>query len=362
MSKPDTDNKRTSMTGVYVYFALAFVSIIILGGFYIFGHNLKDIRQAPESSPVLPGITGKVNQGLQARLTPEETMAEPAAEYDDRQMEDMIREFSDNFPGNTGIIFHDFETGFSVRINPHKVFESASLVKLPIMLTIYEMMEQGKVHASQEIILNESHKTGGAGILKNEPTGTRWSVDKLLELMITESDNTATDMLIELAGMDTVEETCRSMGMDKTTLKRKIFDFDAIEQGYDNLTTPGDIFRFYQMLYEGCPINPQGRASMLNRLKRQERNHIIPKNLPNVEIAHKTGSLTGIIHDAGVIYPPKRKPYILILMSDGVSDHEKAEAEFARLSGEIFRIITEEQVSEIETEENHHEMENSQPR
>jgi beta-lactamase class A len=265
-----------------------------------------------------------------------------ASKLNMKSLENLIKENLEKFPGQPAVIFYDFETGGKVAINSNLVTEAASLIKLPVMLEVYKQISDGSLRPDKELVLRDADKTGGAGVLKDEKAGTRWSVEKLTELMIVFSDNTATDMLIDLVGMDKVEGTIKEIGLTRTTLKRKIFDFDQIDRGLDNLTTAEDMLVLYRELYEGDAFREKYRGIMLNNLKGQKNRKIIPKFLPEeVQVAHKTGGLLGIVHDAGIVYPAKRKPYVLILMSEQVANTEKAEEQFAALSKKIYDFLTE---------------------
>ena len=244
------------------------------------------------------------------------------------------------FPGTVGLIFYDLSNNKKIEINPNEVFESASLVKLPVMVEIYNQVDKDKIKPGMELTLRKSDKVGGSGVLKNKPAHSLWKVSKLVELMIVQSDNTATDMLINLAGMEDVEKTARSLGMKKTTLKRKIFAFHEIDKGKDNYTTPNDMLILLKELNNGNKIKKEYREKMLEILKNQKRNSMLPRNLPKgAKCAHKTGSLLGILHDVGIIYPPKEKPYILILMGENVTDQKLGEKVFADISGKVYKYL-----------------------
>lgn len=245
-----------------------------------------------------------------------------------------------DFPGEIGLVYYDNFTGKGLDLNPNEVFESASLVKIPIMIELFSRIHEGQLSEDTELTLEESHKTGGSGVLKEKPAGSRWSLETLAQLMICESDNTATDMLIELLGMNAIEEKALSLGLERTTLRRKIFDFDQIDKGNDNYTTPKDMFLLMEELYQGDVLAGPIRAKMLNILKKQENRQIIPRHLPGeAQAAHKTGGLLGIIHDCGIIYPPAGEPYILVMMSKNVTDEEKAKTILAEISGLIYNEI-----------------------
>jgi beta-lactamase class A len=337
--KPDVRAGDTSMLPVYVFFALTVVATYVLFLFFVQGKSgsrprltssenyaARDGKQEPSSGK-------KDGKSLS-------TAGSRAKKAECNKMKVLIEKEAKNLQGTVGIIFHDFESGCHVEINPEEVFESASLVKVPIMIETYRKMARGDTSLYHEIVLQDYHKVGGAGILKNKPAESRWTVKKLLELMITESDNTATDMLIELVGMDPVNRCCREMGLHHTTLHRKIYDFDRIDEGKDNLTSPRDMYKIFRMLYDGSWISKAHREEILGILKRQKRNTMIPRYLPReISCAHKTGGLIGIIHDCGIVYPRGRKPYILILMSRDVKDQARGENGFATMSKKIFEQV-----------------------
>jgi len=255
-----------------------------------------------------------------------------------KQLKKEVKEKIKKFPGKVGLVIYETGTGKKIGINTDEVFESASLVKIPIMLEVYNRMRDGKITEDDLVMLRDYHKVGGSGVLKNRKSGTKWKVSKLIELMIEESDNTATDMLIELLGMKAIEKSAKEHGMKDTTLRRKIYAFEEIDRGKDNLTTPQDMFLILKELYEGEKIESKYRAKMLNILKGQKRNDIIPRHLPkNVECAHKTGGLAGTLHDCGIVYPARGNPYILVLMSKNVADEELAKDIFADISKMVHR-------------------------
>jgi len=261
----------------------------------------------------------------------------PAPEIDYGKLKEIIMEEVKYFPGTAGIAFYDFEREEKIEINEGEIFESASLVKLPVMIEIYRKIEAGELKEEEEIVLKEEDKTGGSGILKDKPSGSLWTVKELVELMITESDNTATDILIDLAGMEEVENTCRKIGLLNTTLERKIYAFEEIDHGKDNLTSPQDMCLLFTKLYEGPEISEMAGKEMLSILKGQKNKKIIPRFLPEDTVcAHKTGGLLGIVHDCGIVYPPDRNPYVLVLMGKNVSDNDLAEEVFAGISEKIY--------------------------
>ena len=288
------------------------------------GNTMKERTAEDESSLTNLKKTGN-----------EEISMRPKTDY--KKLRKEIEQETKHFPGTAGIIFYDLSNGEKIEINPNEQFESASLVKLPIMVEIFNATDRGEINPDTEMELKESHKVGGSGILKNKPTGSHWKINQLTELMITQSDNTATDMLIELVGMKAVEKTAGELGMTKTTLKRKIFAFEEIDRGSDNYTTPEDMFILLKEIYNGEKLKRKQCNEMVDMLKKQKRNSMLPLRLPkDAACAHKTGSLLGILHDVGIVYPPKGNPYILVLMGKNVTDEKQGESVFADISKKIY--------------------------
>jgi beta-lactamase class A len=328
---------RVLLTALILFFSFFFIIKA--------GQRFRNAQPDSEvSNPVPLASSDKIDPGNTGSLTPSQKPAVSISKQHKKNMETLeklVKKDLEGFPGQPSVIFYDFESDGKISLNSNIVMEAASLIKIPVMLEVYRQISEGNLRADKELVLQDSYKTGGAGILKDEKAGTHWTVEKLTELMITGSDNTATDMLIDLVGMERVEQTAKQIGLTQTTLKRKIFDFDQIYKGLDNLTTAEDMLIIYRELYEGDAFREKHRGMMLNILKGQKNKKIIPKHLPeDVQVAHKTGGLLGIVHDAGIVYPVSRKPYVLILMSDNVINTEKAEEHFAGLSKKIYDFVS----------------------
>jgi beta-lactamase class A len=242
-----------------------------------------------------------------------------------------------DFPGKASAVFYDYESETSFSIDGEESFESASLVKIPIMYEIFRQIQEGEYGEDKELVLEDDMKTGGAGVLKDKPSGSKWKVIDLITLMISESDNTAADMLIELAGMKNIEKTAVSLGMKQTTLRRKIYDFAQIDKGHDNYISPVDMMIILRAIVENDGIEQKYCSQMIEIMKKQKMRDRIPKLLPpGVECANKTGGLTGLVHDCAIIYPSDRKPYILVLMGKNVTDEAKAKEVYAKVSLMIY--------------------------
>lgn len=225
--------------------------------------------------------------------------------------------------GKWGIVIEQIGTDNRLVINSELVFPSASLIKVPIMLEVMRQAAAGRIALDQEIAVSEAHKTGGAGVLKELRTGLTMTVEELVTLMIILSDNTATNMLIDLVGMEKVNRTCTEYGLTATILRRKMMDFEAARAGAENETSAADMARIFQAIYSSEGMPQAYGERMLNILKRQQVRDKLPFYLPEETIfANKTGTLPGVEHDAGLLFLPKGVYFIGVLLGGLAANYQ----------------------------------------
>ncbi|MDU1910945.1 serine hydrolase [Fusobacterium sp.] len=217
-------------------------------------------------------------------------------------MEKRIREIISENSGITGIIIRD-SFGKTIMINEEKVFPSASLIKLFILMALK------KEDYNKKIKLKKDVKVGGCGVLKVMEDGLPLTIKDIAYLMICLSDNTATNILIDYIGMERINENIKENGFVKTILGRKMMDTKAREAGKDNFTTPKDVLGVLEILCK----NPDD----LDMLRNQAYSSKIPLYFPReVDFAHKTGELMYIEHDAGRLFFDGGWVDIIILTKD----------------------------------------------
>ncbi len=207
------------------------------------------------------------------------------------------------FNGDVGLVIKDLRMNWQISYNKDRPFPSASLVKLPIMLVSFYAAEEGRISLEDTVRLKGAYKTGGSGVLKAAKSGTPLTVEQLIELMITQSDNTAANMLISMLGFDYLNETFRKMGLAETNLSRKMMDFTLRKYGIDNYTTASEMAELLEKLYRKRIINENISETCLTFLKQQHVNDRIPAQLPSsTVVAHKTGLEHHVCHDVGIIF------------------------------------------------------------
>ena len=242
-----------------------------------------------------------------------------------------------DFQGEIGFVIKDLASGRTLVHDPDRRFASASMVKIPIMAACYKAIEEGRVSLDDVLRLGRKDKVRGSGVLRAAPSGTPVTVGKLLELMITDSDNTAANMLIDLLGFEYLESSFRDFGLEATNLSRKMMDFQARARGVENYTTPREMADILERIYRRTCVSPRASEDCLELLKRQKVNNRIPRYLPRrVVVAHKTGLENKVCHDAGIVFTGKGD-VLISAFTEGDTGAIIAERMIARVASFVYR-------------------------
>lgn len=226
------------------------------------------------------------------------------------------------------------QQGPDMVMNSHKM-PSASLIKIPILIEAFHQKNQEMLDFNEQVIIRHSQTVEG-GSVYNLPDGTILTISQLLELMIVQSDNSATNILIDKLGMSSVNAMIKKLGCPDTVLQRKMMDFEAVKQGRQNYTSVKDMTKILEKLYSLQCLDPESDKAMLEILQRQEDNTIIPAQLPHhIKIAHKTGELDGMNYDCGIIYGQSHD-YILCIMAENVKNEPQAFYDMSFISLAIY--------------------------
>lgn len=209
---------------------------------------------------------------------------------------------------------------------------SASVIKLPIMLEAMEQVKAGTLDPDEIHILIDAEKTGGDGVLKTYSHRSRIAYRDLLRLMMVYSDNTATNIFINELGMDAINQRMRTVGLTKSQLNRVMMDTLAARQSRENYVTAREMNTLLEKIYRNEVATPSLCSQMLTILKQNQDTLTIPRLLPKgIAVAHKTGTLTYVRGDAGIVYAPK--PFLLSVFVEGIPTPEAE-----RIIGEIASI------------------------
>lgn len=210
---------------------------------------------------------------------------------------------------------------------------SASVIKLPIMIEAMTWVQDGRLNPDEIHILTTSEKAGGTGVLNTYPHRSRITYRDLITLMMTISDNTATNILIRELGMGNINARITTLGLTQSRLNREMMDTVAVKQGRQNYVSVREMNQLLRLIYERRILTPILCDEMLDILKSNEDTTTIPRLLPKAMlVAHKTGTLDYIRGDVGIVYAPK--PFLLSVFVEGTTtpDAERIIGELAKLS------------------------------
>ncbi len=247
-----------------------------------------------------------------------------------------IRKLTKNFNGTAGIVIKDLDMNWEMYLNKDLPVPSASVVKIPIMLSYFYAANDGKVDLNSRIAFKKSERTPGSGKLQHSSDGQEFGIESLIDLMITESDNTAANMLINYMGIDVLNDYFTKMGLKHTNLSRKMMDFKERREGVENYTTAADMAYLLEQMYRGKCLGYTTSGRCINILANQKVNDRIPKQLPEgTVVAHKTGLENGLCHDAGIVYTAKGNYLICVLLKH----NNKSAQETKRLISSISLLV-----------------------
>ncbi|HLO43523.1 MAG TPA: serine hydrolase [Leadbetterella sp.] len=247
--------------------------------------------------------------------------------------------------GSFGVAFKNLENGDTLFINKHEYFHAASTMKTPVMLEVFRQIEKKKFKLSDSILVKNEFKS----ILDNsifslslgddsddilyKKLGQKVVLHDLIYDMMTVSSNLATNILIDLVDAKNVMKNLQNLGIKENLVLRGVEDKKAFEAGLNNRTTPFGLLQ----VFEHIATNQMKNKVMMDILFAQKFNEIIPAKLPkNTKVAHKTGSITGVQHDSGIVFLPDGRKYILILLSKNLKNIEEGVKTLSEISKVIF--------------------------
>ncbi|MED1864480.1 class A beta-lactamase-related serine hydrolase [Fictibacillus nanhaiensis] len=261
-----------------------------------------------------------------------------------KQIEHSLSELLASGKGIYGCSLYDFKTNESFAYKENESFYAASIIKVPIMAAVFAHAYEGECRLTDKIQIHEEDFVPGDGILKHLSAGMEWSIYDLLVLMIIESDNTATNVLIDLVGVENIAAHMTRWGFKKSQLNHKLQISPDRKPGELNVIIPNEINQFLIHLASGRVVSIKACEMMINILKQQKMNGLLPRLLPdaegaigmipNWEAAHKTGYVSGVEHNVGLFYFPGHT-YAISIMSKNIVNRNEPR----RIMGEIGQLI-----------------------
>jgi len=283
----------------------------------------------------------------------EMTLSTPAVGQDrlrDDALLDAIRARVAATPGAIVAVSYNDAAGASIaRLNADSVFHAASTMKIPVMIEVLRRAQAGAFTMDQPVLLINQF----ASIVDGSPfsldaaedsdsalyrrIGERVPIRELMRRMITHSSNLATNELIALVGAERTTAMARTLGARHMQVLRGVEDQKAFDRGLSNTTTADDLAALLTAIENGSALSPASSAEMRDILLEQAFNEKIPAGLPpGTRVAHKTGEITAVSHDAAIVYPAGRKPYVLVVLTRGVRDGAASSALIADVSRLVY--------------------------
>ncbi len=283
----------------------------------------------------------------------EMTLSTPAVGQDrlrDDALLDAIRARVAATPGAMVAVSYSDAAGASIaRLNADTVFHAASTMKIPVMIEVLRRAQAGAFTMDQPVLLINQF----ASIVDGSPfsldaaedsdsalyrrIGERVPIRELMRRMITHSSNLATNELIALVGAERTTAMARTLGARHMQVLRGVEDQKAFDRGLSNTTTADDLAALLTAIENGSALSPASSAEMRDILLEQAFNEKIPAGLPpGTRVAHKTGEITAVSHDAAIVYPAGRKPYVLVVLTRGVRDGAASSALIADVSRLVY--------------------------
>jgi beta-lactamase class A len=260
-----------------------------------------------------------------------EPPSDPARVLRER-FEKEVREIASRVDGVLGVTLLDPATGDRISVHGDVVFTQASAIKLPILVELMRQVEAGEQDLDEVVTLAASDVVPGSGVLRElTPGKVSLSLRDVATLMVTVSDNTATNMIIDRVGMAKVNAEMARLGLASTKLQRKMQDRTAWEENRENLSTPDDQARLLELLYKGEILSPKSREEIdriLTIPKPGQLRTLLPEG---TKVAHKTGTLSGVVVDVGIVYLANR-PFIVAGMGNWLVDADQAERAISEIA------------------------------
>lgn len=261
-----------------------------------------------------------------------------------------IQKLIDSSGAEVAVAVRTLDGRTEVLIEPDKSFHAASTMKVPVMVELFRQAEARRLELDEQLpVRNEFHSIVDGSVYKMDvsddsdgevykATGKTMTLRALCEAMITVSSNFAANLLIERLGAKNVQQTVKRLGGTGVLVLRGVEDQKAFDKGLNNATTARGMAALMEKIGAGKAVSAKADAEMIAILKRQKFRDAIPAGLPQgTPVAHKTGTITRIHHDAAVVYGPR--PYVIVVLVRGIQDQKVSGPLMAAISREAWNEI-----------------------
>lgn len=254
---------------------------------------------------------------------------------------------------SVGVAFHDYETRRTFAENGGQLFHAASTIKAAILIALYKLAEQERIRLDDPLhVRNRFRSLVGGAVFRvaadrdgdavvHGQIGRSMRLRDLARAMIVRSSNLATNLLLDLLGVATVQRVIAAAGVEGVRLVRGVEDSLAFEKGISNQASATGLVQLFRLLCEGRFLHKAAREQILEVLLAQEFNAMIPRGLPaQARVAHKTGEISTACHDAGVVFLPGRKPFVVAILTSARAKAPARTRAVAAISRAVFEALS----------------------
>ncbi|MBF7129933.1 serine hydrolase [Pediococcus pentosaceus] len=292
--------------------------VAIGGGFFIYKNNQSTTQ--PVSSSVADKSSSSSSYSAPSKASKKSTIDFPKS-----TIQGTIDDAFGDMKGETSVYVSPTDSTEEV-VSNSKAQRAASNIKLFILITAYQQVNEGKLNLNDKYTLKDSDKVDGTGEIRNMSSGSEISMQDLLEDMMEDSDNTAANIVIrQLGGMDKVNAQIKKIGAKDTKLERMLMDTDALKDGKDNYTSVADLGMVLKKIYNHQMVSTKYDNAMLDILKKNNNHTKLPHDLPEeATVYNKTGEFDdyGVENDAAIFGNNKGSFVIVVMSQDGSRDEQ----------------------------------------
>ena len=229
-------------------------------------------------------------------------------------LENSLKNLASLYPSiHPSIYVWDYETGNYANINADEIFPTASIIKLPVLVQLFRSIEKNQLTIYDEMPLTEYYRTEGSGSLQFKAANSKYSIDTLARMMITESDNSATNMIMaKLGSMTDINSGIREWGLKHTYVQTWLPDL-----GGTNHSTARDMAQILYNIDNPKFLSTSSREKIFDYMGHVHNNRLIAAGIPsNATFLHKTGDIGKMLGDAGIVFAPNGKKYIVVIFAN----------------------------------------------
>ncbi|MET3698517.1 serine hydrolase [Bacillus oleivorans] len=246
-----------------------------------------------------------------------------------------IKEIKEQCAGRLSVLIDIGEQ--KIEADSEQIFLSASLIKIPILIAGFRQVEQKILDPAELIYVPRDEKVGGSGVLATFSDPVHLTVRDLLTLMITVSDNTATNILIDLIGLEAIQSCIKDLDLKSTILNRKLMDIESKEKGIENSTSASDIVNCLKAIHRGSFLSHNSTQAVLSIMAQQQFTHKLPAyvDTEKVKVFNKTGELDGAEHDCMILTFGEKTAYVAVL-TDQLEHNESGRQTIRQIGKHVY--------------------------